>query len=326
MTRRIGVVGVSTIAELRARGLSPGALRHAVTTGRLVRLRRGVYCDGEVWRASGRRPADRHTVETCAAWLALGRSGWAVGYSAAVIAGLPVPWGEPRPLRFSRPTRPHGRRAYTGVRLRTAGVEQTDVFLLHGVPVTTPARTAADVAREHDFAAGLVLADAALRSGIASAGELRQVAERQSRWPHGSQAMLVAAHADGARESPAESVSFAGFVSAGLPLPACNVWVAGRGAGGARADFVWRQHRLVGEVDGHLKYTAPFRADQENVLVDEKLRQLRIEEAGYVVVRWTAAEAMSRPEAVVERIVRHSRIAARMYGVPPLASTHRAAR
>ncbi|SDS36903.1 type IV toxin-antitoxin system AbiEi family antitoxin domain-containing protein [Jiangella sp. DSM 45060] len=318
MTVRIGVAGVCTIAELRARGMSAGAQRHAVATGRLVRLRRGVYCDGAVWRASARRPADRHVVEACAAWLALGRRGWATGYSAAVIAGLPVPHGEPRQLRFSLPRRPHGRRAYPGMRLRTAGVDEADVLLINGVPVTAPARTALDVAREHGFAAGLVLADAALRAGIATAEELRRVAERQSGWPSGSRAVLVATHADGARESPAESVSYAGFVTAGLPLPACNAWIVGHGAGGVRADFLWRRHRLVGEVDGRVKYADPLRPDHENVLVDEKTRQLRIEEAGYVVVRWTAAEAMARPEVVRARVVRQSRVAARMYGVPPV--------
>ncbi|WP_158602801.1 type IV toxin-antitoxin system AbiEi family antitoxin domain-containing protein [Jiangella rhizosphaerae] len=318
MTVRNVEAGVCTTAELRARGMSAGALRHAVATGRLVRLRRGVYCDGGLWRASARQPAARHILEARAAWLALGRRGWATGYSAAVIAGLPVPHGEPRQLRFSLPQRGHGRRAYHGLRLRTAGIDQADVLLLHGVPVTAPARTALDVAREHGFGVGLVLADAALRLGIASADELRRVADRLARWPGGRQSLLVATHADGARESPAESISYAAVVDAGLPLPRCNVWVVGHGAGGVRTDFVWREHRLVREVDGGVKYTDPRRPDRELVLVDEKRRQLRIEEAGFVVVRWTGAEAIGRPEAVRERILRHSRIAAEMYGVAPL--------
>jgi hypothetical protein len=318
VTVRIGVAGVFTTAELATRGMSPGALRHAVATGRLVRLRRGVYCDAVVWRASASSPGERHAIEVYAAWLALGRRGWATGYSAAVIGELPVPKGEPRQVGLSLPGRGDGRRAYPGVRLRTAGAERPDVILIRGVPATVPARTALDVAREYGFAAGLVLADAALRIGVTSGADLERVAARVSGWPGGGRAVPVAAHADGTRESPAESVSFAAFVEAGLPLPACNVWVVGHGAGGVRADFVWRQNRLVGEVDGRVKYTDPLHTGGDAVLVDEKRRQSRIEEAGFVVVRWTGAEAMYRPQLVLERIVRQSRVAAQMYAVPPL--------
>ena len=74
----------------------------------------------------------------------------------------------------------------------------------------------------------------------------------------------------------------------------------------------------MGEVDGRVKYVDPLHAHRDAVLVEEKRRQSRIEDAGFVVVRWTAAEAMHRPEAVLERIVRQSRLAAEMYGVPPV--------
>jgi hypothetical protein len=68
-----------------------------------------------------------------------------------------------------------------------------------------------------------------------------------------------------------------------------------------------------------VKYTDPRWSPAEDVLVAEKARQLRIEEADFAVVRWSAAEAMCRPAVVVDRIVRQSRVAARMFGVPALA-------
>ena len=75
MTVRIGVPGVLITAELRARGMSPGALRHAVATGRLVRLRRGVYCDAEVWRSTANSPGERHAIEAYAGWWARSTGG-----------------------------------------------------------------------------------------------------------------------------------------------------------------------------------------------------------------------------------------------------------
>lgn len=139
---------------------------------------------------------------------------------------------------------------------------------------------------------------------------------------------LVARHGSGRRESPNESCSFALFVERDLPLPECNAWLIGAGRGGVRADFVWKRFRLVGEADGQVKYKNPY-GDPTRTLVDEKVRQLRIEEAGFVVVRWTGAELQRDPAVVLDRIVRQSRIASAMYGVPLLvpgdAGLHRAA-
>jgi hypothetical protein len=74
---------------------------------------------------------------------------------------------------------------------------------------------------------------------------------------------------------------------------------------------------LAGEADGQVKYAEPF-SEPVSVLVDEKFRQLRIEESGFVVVRWTGAEILYHPDRVIDRIVRQSRIASAMYGVPVL--------
>jgi hypothetical protein len=57
---------------------------------------------------------------------------------------------------------------------------------------------------------------------------------------------------------------------------------------------------------------------QETVLWSEKLRQERIEDLGFVVVRWTAAELRRSPEVVLDRIRRRSRYANALYGVPLL--------
>lgn len=183
--------------------------------------------------------------------------------------------------------------------------------------VLTPARTALDVARVHGFAAGLVLADAALGGDRAIAADLDRIATSMVGW-NSTRAKLVAVHASGRRESPIESWSFAEFVKRGLPLPTCNEWVIGEGPGGVRSDFLWRRYRLAGEADGQVKYTHPF-GQPDSTLVEEKARQLRLEEAGFVVVRWSGWEIQRDPDRVINRILRQSRVAGEIYGVPVLA-------
>ncbi|AYY12802.1 hypothetical protein EF847_08830 [Actinobacteria bacterium YIM 96077] len=193
-----------------------------------------------------------------------------------------------------------------------------EFVVVRDVLSASPARTALDVARHYGFGAGLVIADAGLHGRVIEPGELAKVSDRMAGWGKSHDARSVAHHASVTRESPGESCSYATFVTAAFPLPECNAWVVGEGRGGIRADFLWRRYRLVGEVDGFQKYTNPTWATSGQVLLDEKKRQMRIEEAGFVVVRWTPAEAMYEPRSILDRIVRQSRIAARMYGVPPM--------
>jgi hypothetical protein len=73
----------------------------------------------------------------------------------------------------------------------------------------------------------------------------------------------------------------------------------------------------VGEANGRVKYTDPY-GPPERALVEEKARQLRLEEAGFVVVRWSGSEIQRDPDRVIDRIVRQSRVASEIYGVPLL--------
>ena len=47
-------------------------------------------------------------------------------------------------------------------------------------------------------------------------------------------------------------------------------------------------------------------------------RRERLLQRGLVVVRWTGAEILYHPDRVIDRIVRQSRVASAMYGVPVL--------
>jgi hypothetical protein len=89
---------------------------------------------------------------------------------------------------------------------------------------------------------------------------------------------------DARTESPLESHSRAFFVSAGLPLPESQLEIRDGGELVGRVDFLWRDHRTVGEADGRLEY---LDADS---LYQEKRREDRLRDLGFEVVRWSFAD------------------------------------
>lgn len=88
------------------------------------------------------------------------------------------------------------------------------------------------------------------------------------------------------------------FALGGLPTPVLQAVILLRDGGRARVDFLWAQWRVIGEADGRLKIQRP------EDLWQEKLREDRLRELGYEVVRWTWDEIVNHPEVVVARILR----------------------
>ena len=162
--------------EAAQSGLSAAAVRHGLRTGRFVRLRRGLFCDATLWQRTGASPMARRVLETRAAWLAIGRRGWASHYTAALLHGLPVPYGQPAAVTISRTNRADGRHCLPGLVLRTATVDPVDIVTDWGMPIASAARTSLDLARVHGFAPALVVADAALARGAAMSAELDRIA------------------------------------------------------------------------------------------------------------------------------------------------------
>jgi very-short-patch-repair endonuclease len=79
-------------------------------------------------------------------------------------------------------------------------------------------------------------------------------------------------------------------------MPEPQVWLADDAGTIGRVDFLWRVPRVIGEADGRVRY-------RDNELWREKLRQERLEEAGFVVLRWTWAQAHAPDAAFRERVL-----------------------
>lgn len=286
----------------------------AAVLGRVVPVRRDAWCRASTWAEAAARPALRHEVDVRAAMLALRREAWAAGWTAAQLHELPTPSGPAPRVHLVAPA---GSRTVdtTDLVVRAAGLPAEHRAVRRGIAVTTVARTVVDVARAHGIGHGLVVADAALRLARTCRDELDRVVADCAGWPVVARARTVARHASGRRESPAESRSFALAVDRRLPLPECNPWLDLPDGTRVRPDFLWRAQRLVGEVDGRVKYTQPWPAVEPSLLA-EKLRQDAVEDADHVVVRWSGAEVEHDPDAVVARLRRGADRAGRVYGTP----------
>jgi hypothetical protein len=292
--------GVFTTAQANATGWTSHGLRHAVATGRLVRLRPGVYAlpipvTGDPAEAARRLQRD-------AAGVSLANPRVPVSHSAAgAVFGLPL-LTVPGPVCA---TVPRGfRDEIVGTHLHRAALRRVEVFRHRSTLVTSAARTVLDLAREQGVDAGLVAADHAIRVGLAFAADLDAVLERCRGWPGLGAAQEVRRLIDPLSESPLESLSRRRIAQAGLPAPATQVELSDHtGRWLARVDFYWAEFGVVGETDGLLKYRTGSSIGSDRALIAEKLRQERLEEAGLIIVRWGWA-AVSDFDPVTDRLRR----------------------
>lgn len=301
----------ATRAVLVALGATDAMIRTQVGAGSLVAVRHGVYLAASAWPQD---PGGQHLMRAYAETLAV-PSAVLSHQTAAVAWGLPSPepreWYELRPA-VTVPSAGHGMRGGDVARHR-ASLPPVDVTRdAGGYLVTSPARTAVDLADGLALPQALVVLDAAARlivessvtsvrrSDYASArrAELGRELCRQAS-AHRASARLGRAidSLDPRRESPAESLSAGYMIEARLPIPELQAPIR-TPSGVVFVDFLWRDRRLVGECDGAVKY-----ADSRGY-VAEKYREQDLRDLGYGIVRWQGAEAMFRPSVVIDRISR----------------------
>ncbi len=222
------------------------------------------------------------------------------GSSAAAIWNLPRigPWPE-RVEVIDHPAT--GGRSQPGIRRRSLGfppeLEEIDEVLL-----TSLTDTVIGLGRWESFANAVLAADAALR-GLPRQNGGRLTASRPEllvrigelgRARGSAKARRAAEFADGASESPGESLSRVQIDALGLSTPELQVEFVDH-LGRMAVDFFWRGLGLAGEFDGMGKYTdgAMTRGRSvSEVLAAEKEREERLRALGVRVVRWGWREAL----------------------------------
>lgn len=284
-------------------GLSQAEIERLLRRGVFVRVRRGAYARADQWRTMA--PEQRHLVAARAVLRGLGRPAVLGHVSAAVAHGLPV-WGaDLTQVHVIRQSLRHSARTEAGVVHHACTLPDDHVVDIDGVRVTSLTRTVIDHARSSSFSAGVVTADAALREGGLSPDGLRDMLEWQRDWPASRRASRVTRFADGRSESVGESRGRVHIHAAGLPAPELQVDITDElGRFVARADFVFDEHRTIGEFDGRMKYrVANAGPDLERVVWAEKRREDALRALGYEVVRFTWDDLERAPRELRQRFL-----------------------
>jgi Protein of unknown function (DUF559)/Transcriptional regulator, AbiEi antitoxin len=265
--------GVVSVGQLHVLGFDRDAIARRVASGRLHRLYRGVYAVGHtVIPLNGRYLA---AVMACGEGAALSHRSaaelWGIRPTAAAKIDVTVPrTGGVRTSARIVVHRPK-RRAQTTIR--------------HGIPVTTPGQTLAD------------LATALPRRKLEKAVEMAEVRRLHVAIPehHPGALRLHEAAADAlpvTTDSPLEDAFLALCDAHGIPRPLVQTIVEGY-----RVDFCWPEQRLVVETDGyeHHGTRAAFHRD--------RAKDARLTARGWRVLRFTEPQVHGEPAFVAAVVV-----------------------
>jgi Protein of unknown function (DUF559)/Transcriptional regulator, AbiEi antitoxin len=274
---------VVSLPQLQFLGLSARAVRNRVATGRLTRIHRGVYAVGH-----GRLTLRGHWM---AAVLAYGPNAVLSHRSAAALHGI-RPDNRPK-TDVTVPGRSARSRPRIDVHASTT-LEPTDVTIIDGIPCTSLARTLLDLA---DVVDRRGVERAVDQAEVRQIFDLRAVEEVLSRADgrQGAGALKqVLADYDGPAltEEELEERFFMLCREASVPRPAVNVWITLGDGVAYRADFMWRDERLIVETDGWGSHGTrqAFEHDRRR----DRLLQL----AGWDVVRFTWRNVEREPDEV----------------------------
>ena len=267
--------GVVTRSQLLALGMGDGAISRIARAGRLHRLYRGVFAVG-------------HTVLTVEGrWMAATLATGGVLSHATAAAAWDLRPSSAGTIYVTVPGDP-GRRRRAGVKVhRSRTLEARDVVRHRGIPITTPARTIIDLARMLKGRPLEQLLDRAEHRNLVDFADLQR-----GPIPTSLQAVLSRYTATTPTRSELEERFLQLCDDHGIPRPQTNLIIEGH-----EVDFVWRDKRLIVEVDGYAYHRSPtaFEADRE--------RDVTLALAGWQVRRFTWTQITQRPGWVARAVI-----------------------
>jgi len=189
-----------------------------------------------------------------------------------------------------------GLRSQPGLRVARSCLEPADLWRRGGLPVTSPLRTAFDLARTPDLIAAVTGLDALLFRRVIRAEALRGYLDAHARWTGVRAAATALDLARPDVESPMETRLRLGIVLAGLPEPVVQYDVLTPGGRFvARLDLAYPKQRVGLEYDGdHHRDRDTFRADAV------RLNRLRL--LDWSILRFTADDVLRNPGRMLAQI------------------------
>lgn len=275
--------GVVSRTQLLDRGTASSWIDSRVRSRRLRPLHRGVYLVGPL-RTAYTRPM---------AALLAGGPGAAIGYrSAGALLGFAAKEPETAPVHVLVLGSDRGR--MTGLHPhRVDSLPSDEITELHGIRLTTPARTLVDLAGASTSQELVRAVARAERLKLIDRKELARIAARhQSRRGIGKLRRLLKGEKDiQFTRSRAEEDFLRLLRRARLPRPEVNVVIQG-----FEVDFLWRCRWLVVEVDGFAYHSS------KRAFETDRRRDADLTAAGFRVVRLTWRQLHNEPEAVAARV------------------------
>jgi len=266
---------------LGSEALAAGKLTAYQLRSRYVPLHQDVY----VSRDAELTPVLR--AKAC--WLRSRRRGILAGFSASALHG--ARWIDPdRPAAIIDTNR---RRAF-GVQVWEEHIDEDEIAVVDGIRVTTPARTALDLARRYPLGIAIAAVDALTQATDVKLADVELLVDRYQ----GGRGMKAARAAlelvDGGAQSPKETWLRLLLIRAGFPRPQTQIAVRNEwGWVEAYLDMGWEDIRVAVEYDGdqHQSSRAQYVKD---------IRRLEmLERMGWIVVRVIAED---HPDDVIRRV------------------------
>lgn len=261
------------LSQIASLGLTRAGVRSALDEGAVRRVLHGVYCRADL--------EDTLELRARAAALVLSKDQVLCDRSAAWLWGVAcLEYAEQEFLPALEVVSIGGadRRRREGLLGGKRDLVDDEVCEIEGIRVTTPARTACDLACLRGRHSALAVYDSFRRQhGLTVADYQRTLARFHGRRGV-KQARELAAYAVDDAESPGESWTRMSIIDEGLPAPEPQVWVLVSGLGWVRLDLAYKHLRVAVEYDGEEHHTR-----DEDRAHDERRREA-LRGDGWIVI------------------------------------------
>jgi very-short-patch-repair endonuclease len=237
-----------------------------------------------------------------AAWLWSGRRATVAGLSAAALLG--TRWIDAnRPAELNQASQHKTK----GIVLHSDQLWDDESCLIRGITVTSPARTAFDLARQRGLTTAVIRLDALMQSTRVKPTEIELIADRHRGARGTAQLRDALALSDAGAESPQETRTRLVLTSAGLRPQRTQIEIFNNFGGFVhRTDMGWDDWRVAVEYDGIQHWVDP------DVRTNDIDWQAEAEDLGWRVVRVSANMLRYRQATIVSR----TRMALRAAGAP----------
>jgi very-short-patch-repair endonuclease len=239
--------GHITVKQLYGVGLSKRAIVSRTARGTLIRVHQGVYAVGHL----PTNPLDK----AHGALLAAGKRTALAGGTAAALWRADRTWPEPFELISARDVRLTGLTVH-----RSSTLIQRDIRKVQGLSVTSPARTALDIAPRLTMGELTRVVDDMRHVNRLTVAQLRDVANRNPRHPGARKLKQLIGDSQKEHTRSELERAFRRLIKRHkLEMPLINVHV-----GGERVDAYFPNHQLIIELDGGVTHGNDWRPAFEN--------------------------------------------------------------